>query len=59
MGLVTVSAGAVLTIAGEPQQSGLVDVVFEALVVAMSFATLRTEGKGYAPAACKLNGAAI
>ena len=45
MHFVTVPAGALLTLAGEPQQSGLVDVLFEGRVVAMFLRDLQDRGE--------------
>lgn len=45
MHFVIIPAGALLTLAGEPQQSGLVDVLFEGRVVAMFLRDLQERGE--------------
>jgi hypothetical protein len=45
MHFVTVPAGAVVRLAGEPQQSGLVDVIFDGRVVAMFFRDIEARGE--------------
>jgi hypothetical protein len=45
MQFVTVPEGAMLELAGEPQQSGLIDVCFEGRVVAMFLRDIEDRGE--------------
>ena len=45
MHLVTIPGDAIVTLAGEPQQSGLVDVVFQGRVVAMFIQDIQNRGE--------------
>ena len=45
MQFVTVPAGALVTVVGETQQSGLVDVLFDGRVVAMFFCDIEERGQ--------------
>ena len=51
MQFVTVPAGAMLELIGEPQQSGLIDVHFEGRVVAMFLRDIEERGKRIFPKA--------